>query len=83
MVDTPRLLHAIEQRELRAIDQQLRAGGSGLQQVNPAGVTEFVTRSLSVLRQLLYSDVTQARELSFYGTCRNSSHANNERQLHG
>jgi hypothetical protein len=57
------LLDAIEQREqeLRAIQQQLRGRGSGGQQLEPVRVTEFVTRSLSALRQLLYSDVTQAR----------------------
>src|SRR5208282_6083043 len=57
------LIEAIEEREqqLRNIDERLNACGPGLQQVQPADVTDFVKNRLAALCDLLNSDVTQAR----------------------
>jgi hypothetical protein len=57
------LIEAIEQREqqLRTIDERLDACGTGLQNVQPADVTDFVKNRLAALCELLNSDVTRAR----------------------
>jgi hypothetical protein len=57
------LIEAIDQREreLRNIDERLNAWGPGLAQVQPSDVTDFVKDRLAMLRDLLNSDVTQAR----------------------
>jgi hypothetical protein len=57
------LLKAIEQREqeLQTFNEQLQAFGAGPQHVQPAEITSFVINRLAALRDLLNSDVTQAR----------------------
>jgi hypothetical protein len=57
------LLRAIEQREqeLQNIDEQLQAFNAGPQHVQPADITTFVVGRLAILRDLIESDVTQAR----------------------
>ena len=57
------LLEAIKQREkqVQEIDERLQPLDSGIRQLRPAEVSDFVVNRLSVLRQLLDSDVTQAR----------------------
>jgi DNA invertase Pin-like site-specific DNA recombinase len=60
---SPSLLKAIEQREqeLQNLNEQLQASGAGSQQMQPADITSFVINRLAALRDLLNSDVTQAR----------------------
>jgi hypothetical protein len=57
------LIEAIDQREqeLRNIHEQLDACGVGRPPVQPEDVTDFVRNRLATLRDLLNSDVTQAR----------------------
>jgi hypothetical protein len=57
------LIEAIDQREQasRNIDERLNACGIGRQPVQPEDVTDFVRNRLATLRDLLNSDVTQAR----------------------
>ncbi len=57
------MLRAIEQREqeLQNINEQLQAFSSGPQHVQPADITTFVVGRLAILRDLIESDVTQAR----------------------
>jgi hypothetical protein len=61
--DSTFLIEAIGQREqeLRILDERLDACGPGLQQVQPADVTDFVKNRLAALCELLNSDVTHAR----------------------
>jgi site-specific DNA recombinase len=57
------LLKATEQKEqeLQTFNEQLQAFAASPQHVQPADITSFVINRLAVLRDLLKSDVTQAR----------------------
>jgi site-specific DNA recombinase len=57
------LLEAIRQREeqLQTINAQLAAGGLELKRVQPAEIKEFVVARLATIRDLICSDVSQAR----------------------
>jgi hypothetical protein len=57
------LAQTIEQREqeLQHINEQLQAFRTGPQHVQPADITTFVIDRLATLRDLISTDVTQAR----------------------